>query len=407
MVVCKFFQAGFCRYGKNCRFDHIYGSKYSYHANPQAPPAQPAPAPVQSAAGVTDEQLVKQVQSDVQAALGGGQWILSCYSPFKEKPIFPGIPDLSPEEARLFIYEAKNTNNLEQAVIYINNLFKESRLKYEQLLQPNVNIIKVLRSLYKGEIVSSPFSSEAQSGYNSNNAAASIFRSAVQTAPVNAAQSIFKPGHSIFHPPHTETQHFGLANDPAKQLFAQANDPAKQLFAQANDPAKQLFAQANDPAKQLFAQANDPAKQLFAQANDPAKQLFAQTNEQSIFAQNQNTDAKSIFASANNNFNQTNPTDIFATANQNIFARDPNQSQNQSPFSQGNVFQPAQNPSSIFGQANAKAQTVDDPSIYSKMEELNDLDLESFKCDSFQLGYIPELPPPHELCAQSRTQLFN
>lgn len=80
------------------------------------PPAQSAPVPATQPAGMTDEQIVKQVQSDVQAALRGGQWILSCYSPFKETPIFPGITDLSPEEARLFIYEAKNTNNLEQAV---------------------------------------------------------------------------------------------------------------------------------------------------------------------------------------------------------------------------------------------------------------------------------------------------
>lgn len=67
-------------------------------------------------AGVTDEQLVNQVLLDVQATLKGGQWILSCYSPYKEKPNFPGITDLSMEEARLFIYEAKANNNLDQAV---------------------------------------------------------------------------------------------------------------------------------------------------------------------------------------------------------------------------------------------------------------------------------------------------
>lgn len=32
MVVCKFFHSGYCRYGQNCRFEHIYGSKYSYRA---------------------------------------------------------------------------------------------------------------------------------------------------------------------------------------------------------------------------------------------------------------------------------------------------------------------------------------------------------------------------------------
>ena len=253
-------------------------------------------------------------------------------------------------------------------VVYINNLFKESRLKYEQLLQPNVNIIKVLRSLYKGELVPSPFSNEPQN--NLHTAAASIFRSAAQSAPV----------------------------------FSQNANSAQSIFSQAQTS---IFSpQAADPAKQLFAQANDPAKQLFAQANDP----FGQSQAQNIFAQspqNQNTDAKSIFASAAQNTFQTNPSDIFATANQNIFAREPSQSLNPSPFGQANIFQPAQNPSSIFGQVNTKPQTEDDPTVYSKMEELSDIDLEAFKSDSFHLGYIPELPPPHELCpSQSRTQLF-
>ncbi|CAH2092539.1 unnamed protein product [Euphydryas editha] len=32
MVVCKFFQQGYCRYGQSCRFEHMYGQKYSYRA---------------------------------------------------------------------------------------------------------------------------------------------------------------------------------------------------------------------------------------------------------------------------------------------------------------------------------------------------------------------------------------
>lgn len=357
MVVCKFFQAGYCRYGKNCRFEHIYGSKYTYHANHAAQASQPAPAQMQQAAGVTDEQLVKQVQSDIQAALQGGQWILSCYSPFKEKPIFPGISDLSPEEARLFIYEAKNTNNIDQAVMYFNNLVKEARQKYEQLLQPNLNTIKILRSLYKGETASSPFSNEPQNVFsNANNAAASIFRSAVQAAPV--------------------------PNQSAQSIFGQAQNS---IFNQ----------QPPDPAKQLFAQANQPG---FGQS-PPSRNIFG--------PQNPTVDPKSIFAAAaQNNFNQTNPsnpTDIFAQANQNIFAREP--SQNTSPFSQGNVFQPAPNPASIFGQATNKLEMEDDPGVYSKMEELSDVDLQAFKSNSFQLGFIPELPPPHEMCTGQ--QLFS
>ncbi|KAF9421237.1 hypothetical protein HW555_002709 [Spodoptera exigua] len=361
MVVCKFFQAGYCKFGKNCRFEHIYGSKYSYHANPQTQPAQHTPAQTLPG-GITDDQLVKQVQADVQAALRGGQWILSCYSPIKEKPIFPGIHDLSPEEVRLFIYEAKNTNNVEQAVAYINNMVKETRQKYEQLLQPNMDIIKVLRSLYKGETVTSPFSSGQQNVFsNSNSAAASIFRSAVQSGPVtnqsvNTAQSIFSQAQST--------------------IFNQ----------QASDPAKQLFAQAS---QNTFG------------PSQPVNNIFAPTN--------QKVDPKSVFGvAAQNNLKPTNtdPSNIFGAANQNIFGRAP--STNPSPFNQGNVFQPTQNPTSIFGQVQSKSVAGDDPNLYSKMEDVDEADLEAFKSDSFQLGFIPEIPPPYELCtAQSRTQLFS
>lgn len=362
MVVCKFFQAGYCKFGKNCRFEHIYGSKYSYHANPQTQPVQQTPAQTLPG-GITDEQLVKQVQADVQAVLRGGQWILSCYSPIKEKPIFPGIHDLSPEEMRLFIYEAKNTNNVDQAVAYINNLVKETRQKYEQLLQPNMNIIQVLRSLYKGEQVSSPFTSQPQNVFsNSNSAAASIFRSVVQSGPV-INQNV---------------------NNNAQSIFSQAQSS---IFNQ----------QAPDPAKQLFAQASQSS---FGQSQ-PVNNIFA--------PQNQNADPKSIFgAAAQNNLNQTsaNPSNIFGAANQSIFGRAP--AENPSPFNQGNVFQPAQGPASIFGQVQNKSVASGDPNMYSKMEDVDEVDLEAFKSDSFQLGFIPELPPPYELCTgQSRPQLFS
>ncbi|XP_022823179.1 nucleoporin-like protein 2 [Spodoptera litura] len=360
MVVCKFFQAGYCKFGKNCRFEHVYGSKYSYHANPQTQPVQQAPVQTLPG-GITDEQLVKQVQADVQAVLKGGQWILSCYSPIKEKPIFPGIHDLSPEEIRLFIYEGKNTNNVEQAVAYINNVVKETRQKYEQLLQPNMNIIKVLRSLYKGEQVSSPFATQPENVFStSNSAAASIFRSAVQSGPVinqnvNNAQSIFSQAQS--------------------SIFNQ----------QAQDPAKQLFAQATQHS---FG------------PSQPVSNIFA--------PQNQNADPKSIFGVAAQNINQTtaNPSNIFGAANQSIFGRAP--TDNPSPFNQGNVFQPAQNPASIFGQVQNKSVAGGDPNLYSKMEDVDEVDLEAFKSDNFQLGFIPELPPPYELCTgQSKPQLFS
>lgn len=46
----------------------------------------------------------------------GGQWLLSCYAPFKEKSAFPGFEDHSFEEIRLGYYEAVKNGTVEQYV---------------------------------------------------------------------------------------------------------------------------------------------------------------------------------------------------------------------------------------------------------------------------------------------------
>ncbi|KAG6451128.1 nucleoporin NUP42 [Manduca sexta] len=343
MVVCKFFQQGYCRYGQSCRFEHIYGSKYSYHANP--PPQQQSQQNV-----VTDEQLLNQVQSDVLAALKGGMWILTCYAPFKEKPIIPGLHDLSPEEARLFIYEAKASNNIDNAISYINNHLKETRDKYEQLLKATPTVTNLLRSLYQGETIASPFTSNQNTGFG--NPATSIFRSAVQNTPFqNASPSIFNQA-------------------PNTSMFASQTE-AKDLFAQAAN--QNVFQQS-----QSMFPSQDTAKSIFAQAT---QNIFS-PNTQSIFNTNQVS-------------NQS--AGIFATANQNVFGKLDNAQQNSTfPQAPVNVFQKSENPpSNVFSQ---NVFSTNESGVYSKMEELSAQDLEAFNSLSFKLGFIPEIAPPRELC---------
>ncbi|XP_014361380.2 nucleoporin NUP42 [Papilio machaon] len=340
MVVCKFFQQGYCRYGQNCRFEHIYGSKYSYHANP---PAQTAPAQSNI---VTDEQLVNQVKSDIQAALKGGQWILSSYAPFKEKPGYPGLSDLSPEEARLFMYEAKANNSVEQAVVYFDNLYKESRYKYEQLLQPTVNIIKILRSIYKGETVTPP-----QASFGSSNNASSLFRSALS----NTNTSVFNQttNQSVFGP-NTQTA--------AKSIFAEANQAT---FGPTNT---NIFATNETVPKSLFAQET-----------------------QKIFGPTPTNNPVNIFASATQNI--FGPTE---SVGQNVFASQPSVNVFQKPDQPSDVFE-RKEPQNVFSNVfEQNSNTIDN--IYSKLEDLSNDELEAFKSNEFKLGFIPELPPPKELC---------
>lgn len=348
MVVCKFFQQGSCRYGQNCAYEHVYGSKYNYYANP------PAQAKTQQT-GITDEQLINQVKTDIEAALKGGQWLLSCYAPFKEKPIFPGLIDLSPEESRLFIYEAKSNNDIDRGISYINNLISENRSKYEQLLQPNAKLVKVLRSLYNGESPSSPFTTQ-----NTESNASTLFRSAVQN----------------------------------KSIFNQNSPSTPSIFSQVSNAAN---------TQAIFTQNNS---------------VFSTVNNQSIFNQNQNSnsfnqpqakEAKSIFALANQNIfgpqtqsqngfnNAQNASSIFATASQNVFG--PNETRNDSIFptqQSTNIFQQSTNMNS--GQNVFHNTGRDDSAIYSKMEELDETDLEAFKSEDFKLGFVPEIAPPYSLC---------
>ncbi|CAH0755543.1 unnamed protein product [Diatraea saccharalis] len=327
----------------------------------------------------------------ITAALKGGQWILSSYSPFKEKPNFPGISDLSMEEARLFIYEAKVNNNLDQAVTYMNNLFKEARTKYEQLLQPNATIIKVLRSLYKGELVTSPFTNNTQgSSFVPDSSASSIFRSALHS------DSAFSQ-----NPTNTNTSIFGQ-NSSSSSVFGQnfvqnANVPSvfEQKPSFGTDTAKSIFSQATH---NIFNQ-NQTSQSGFG-GGQQTNNVFGPSQTSNIFDK-PDTTAKSIFAQANQsvfttNQPQSDPTSVFASAAQSVFAPSPfSQQQGSSPFLN-------QHNNSLFSNATPNVfqsnPSSNDNSVYSDIKDLSPKEIEIFKAAEFELGFIPEIPPPHSLC---------
>ena len=63
------------------------------------------------------------VAKEMLNAERGGQWLLSCFAPLKDKPCIPGMEDLSPEEVRWEIYQAQNNGMVEQAVSIYNYIF--------------------------------------------------------------------------------------------------------------------------------------------------------------------------------------------------------------------------------------------------------------------------------------------
>lgn len=63
------------------------------------------------------------VAKEMLNAESGGQWLLSCFAPLKDKPCIPGMEDLSPEEVRWEMYHAQNNGMVEQAVSIYCYLF--------------------------------------------------------------------------------------------------------------------------------------------------------------------------------------------------------------------------------------------------------------------------------------------
>jgi len=66
------------------------------------------------------------VAKEVLLAERGGQWLLSCFAPLKERPCIPGMKDLSPEEVRWEMYHAQKNGMVEQAVSeFMPELFEQ------------------------------------------------------------------------------------------------------------------------------------------------------------------------------------------------------------------------------------------------------------------------------------------
>lgn len=74
--------------------------------------------PSTNTANIDVNVLLGSVTSDILNAEKGGQWLLSCYAPFKDKPPFPGFEDKSFEEVRLCFYDSQQNGTAEQ---YVSN----------------------------------------------------------------------------------------------------------------------------------------------------------------------------------------------------------------------------------------------------------------------------------------------
>lgn len=128
MVICKYYRQGNCRYGQYCQFEHInnFSNTKAEH---------------------NEDDIAVTVAKEVLLAERGGQWLLSCFGPFRDRPVIPGMDDLSPEEVRCELYEAQKNGLVEQAKLHYQQLCQDMKAKREALKNPTRETITMLKKI--------------------------------------------------------------------------------------------------------------------------------------------------------------------------------------------------------------------------------------------------------------------
>ncbi|NXM22434.1 NUPL2 protein, partial [Ploceus nigricollis] len=96
-----------------------------------------------------EERLLECVVKDMEIWESSGQWIVSCYSPMKEKPNVSGFSDVSPEELRLEYYDSRANNIIGNYTDAVQELALQWKNRLLQLKALNASTKASLLSAFK------------------------------------------------------------------------------------------------------------------------------------------------------------------------------------------------------------------------------------------------------------------
>ncbi|XP_012282784.1 nuclear pore complex protein DDB_G0274915-like [Orussus abietinus] len=273
MVLCRYFQQGNCRFGQYCRFDHIN----NFANGNQAP---------RNKIYVDNKNAAFMVAHEVFAAEQGGQWLLSCFGPFKEQPCIAGIEDLSPEEVRWEMYQAQKNGTVEQTKLQFQQLCHEMKTKRDALKQPTAEIVSMLEQLQKGTQSNNGFGANvntpAKSNFfstpqlgmpTSNTSSSNVFRSKVFGSMANPFSGGFNstPAASPFGRPVGTNTNSAFGAKPAFGSAPVFGTTTNSLFG-ANKSST-VFGSAQNT--QAFGSTTPQSNTVFGAA--PTQSVFGQS----------------------------------------------------------------------------------------------------------------------------------
>lgn len=393
------------------------------------------------------------LKSEIESAILGKQWILSCFGPFKDSECIPGLTDRSFEEIRLDFLESTKNQNIQQHVNELITQYNDSLAKLNHLKLATPDTIQLIANIYNKSLQEPKKSANTSTNvFALSNAPVaqpqpqqnpfqmgSVFGGTQQQAPTamnagsifggTATANPFQPAasaNSIFGPPKEQTTSasnftFSLGQQtPQTSIFGASHPPQTtqpNLMFVPSQPAQQLQQPPSVFGGSSTFGANNS---MFATATQqpPGNSIFGssmftqsmQAAPSGVFGTVQPTPSQTTFAQPSTNVFGGFQQEILPSGNifaqptvappQNVFNM---QQQPIPPAPQGSIFH-IQQPSAL-GQQQAfdenpfqtKPQPIDE-NAYSKPEELTPKEIEAFQAEAFQIGQIPLKPPSRQLC---------
>ncbi|XP_043664969.1 nuclear pore complex protein DDB_G0274915-like isoform X2 [Vespula pensylvanica] len=312
MIACKYYRQGNCRYGQYCQYEHFnaFGNVNN-----------------------EDDITAVVVAREVLIAERGGQWLLSCFAPFKERPHIPGMEDVSPEEVRWEMYQAQKNGVVEQAKLRFQQLCQDMKAKRDALKNPTQETIDMLKKIL----------GNGHKTGTTNNTSKFSFASS-QILILNLPNST------------TTTNVFGT------KPFVSQNNTFGNSFGSSNNPSP--FARTNNSTSLFGGNSTFGNNALTFPNVTNSSSVFGNTPNTSVFGNGQNNQTFGTVALQNNSIFGGAPTQTvfgqpsnFGTTTQttNVFARPSISQTTTSVFDSGTVpsnslFYTPQSNTSLFGE---------------------------------------------------------
>lgn len=92
------------------------------------------------------------LKTEIESAINGKQWLLSCFGPFKESTVIPNLLDRSFEEVRLDFMEASKNGTTQQHVNELIAQYNDSMAKLNQLKMASPDTIQLVANIYNQSV---------------------------------------------------------------------------------------------------------------------------------------------------------------------------------------------------------------------------------------------------------------